>query len=475
MNRQNFFGHLALALTLIALAGFAGQMRRWNNQRASLAPARYERTNYAYTNAKPARAEVLVRFRAGTPLVKIKELAARLNDRFEDKFENVGNLAVLEDEDGADVQAVLAQYRALEEVEYAEANEEIRLDPDIRGRAWTDRAPGYPDVALPFKSSNDPKLSEQWSLHNEGQRGGKKDADIRALSAWVRTTGSSRVVVAVIDSGVDYTHRDLISNIWVRPDRIDEYRDEELGTIDDRQGYNAVDNSGDPMDDNGHGTHCAGIIGAEGDNNEGIAGINWTVEIMPLKFISSNGSGTTKDAIEAINYVIDRKRAGVNVRIISASWGSTAKSSALREAIKRAGDEGILFIAASGNSSMDSDRMPHYPAGFDLPNVVSVAALDRNDRLATFSNYGAKSVHIAAPGSEILSTWLGNQYEEHSGTSMATPEVAGVAALVLSLEPKLSVKELRERLFDSVDRLDSLKGKVSTGGRLNAARAVGAE
>jgi subtilisin family serine protease len=482
MNRQNFFGHLALALTLIAMAAFAGQMRRMRNQARSVAPPRYSTRADGYgggygrgQGVQQAKTEVLVRFRAGTPLVKIKEIAARLNDRFADKFENVGNLAVFEDKDGYSVQTVLAQYRALDEVEYAEANEEIHLEPDIRGRYYSDRAPGYPDVALPFKSSNDPKLSEQWSLHNEGQRGGKRDADIRALSAWTKTTGSERVVVAVIDSGVDYTHPDLFNNIWVRPANINEYTDDELGTINDENGYNAVDNNGDPMDDNGHGTHCAGIIGAEGDNSLGIAGINWKVEIMPLKFISSNGSGTTKDAIEAINYVIDRKRAGVNVRIISASWGSTAKSSALREAIKRAGDEGILFIAASGNSSADSDRMPHYPAGYDLPNVVSVAALDRNDRLASFSNYGAKSVHIAAPGAEILSTWLNNQYEEHSGTSMATPEVAGVAALVLSLEPKLSVKELRDRLFNSVDKLDTLKGKVSTGGRLNAARAVGAE
>ena len=479
MNRQNFFGHLALALTLIAMAGFAGQMRRWRNQATSV-PARPYVAQKQVERGMPkaAKAEVLVRFRAGTPLLKMKEIAARLNDSFEDKFENVGNLAVFEDEDGYNVQTVLAQYRALDEVEYAEANEEIRLEPDIRGmrdRYSSDRAPGYPDVALPFKSSNDPKLSEQWSLHNEGQRGGKREADIRALSAWARTTGSERVVVAVIDSGVDYTHPDLINNIWVRPAKIAEYMDEELGTIDDVNGYNAVDNSGDPMDDNGHGTHCAGIIGAQGDNSIGIAGINWTVEIMPLKFISSNGSGTTKDAIEAINYVIDRKRAGVNVRIISASWGSTAKSSALREAIKRANDEGILFVAAAGNSSADSDRMPHYPAGYELPNMISVGASDRNDRLASFSNYGAKSVHIAAPGSEILSTWLNNQYEEHSGTSMATPEVAGVAALILSIEPKLSVKELRDRLFNSVDKLDSLKGKVSTGGRLNAARAVGAE
>jgi thermitase len=480
MNRQNFFGHLALALTLIALAAFAGQMRRWQNQAESITTANHTTSNNdgdgGFAPARKQRkAEVIVRFRAGTPLAKIKEIAARLNDRFEDKFENVGNMAVLEDEDGEGVGEVVRQYSGFDEVLSAEPNNEISLDPDIRIRSVSDRAPGYPDVALPFKSSNDPKLGEQWSLRNEGQRGGKKDADIRALSAWAKTTGSDRIVVAVIDSGVDYTHPDLVHNIWTRPANVAEYTDDELGTIDDEHGYNAVDNTGDPMDDNGHGTHCAGIIGAEGDNNEGIAGINWKVEIMPLKFIGSNGSGTTKDAIEAINYVIDRKRAGVNVRIISASWGSTAKSSALREAIQRANDEGILFVAASGNSAADSDKMPHYPAGYDLPNIISVAALDRNDQLASFSNYGAKTVHIAAPGVEILSTWLGNQYEEHSGTSMATPEVAGVAALVLSLEPKLSVKELRERLLKSVDQLETLQGKVSTGGRLNAARAVGAD
>ncbi len=478
MNRQNFFGHLALALTLIALAAFAGQMRRWNNKSASApAPSYKQQSEHNYGGARraPLKAEVLVRFREGTSLQKMREIAARLNDRFQDKFENVGNLAVIEDRDGDNVQTVLLQYGALDEVEYAEAHEEIRLDPEIRNYNRGNRAPGYPDVEYQAEGPNDPKWSEQWSLDNSGQRGGKRGADIRALSAWAKTHGSEKVVVAVIDSGVEYTHPDLMNNIWIRPAKISEYADDELGTIDDRYGYNAVNNSGDPMDDNGHGTHCAGIIGAEGDNNLGIAGINWKVEIMPLKFISSNGSGTTKDAIECINYVIDRKRAGVNVRIISASWGSTANSSALREAIKRAGDEGILFIAAAGNSSADSDRMPHYPAGYDLPNVISVASLDRNDLLSTFSNYGAKSVHIAAPGSEILSTWLGGQYEEHSGTSMATPEVAGVAALVLTVEPKLSVNGLRERLFDSVDKLDGLKGKVSTGGRLNAARAVGAE
>jgi subtilisin family serine protease len=282
------------------------------------------------------------------------------------------------------------------------------------------------------------------------------------------------VVVAVLDSGVDYTHSDLINNIWVRPAGMAAYNDEELGEFDDVHGFSAVGDD-DPMDQNGHGTHCAGIIGAEGDNDEGIAGINWKVQIMPLKFMDANGSGTTADAIKAINYVIDRKRAGVNVRIISASWGSTMKSKALEDAIRKAGDEGILFVAASGNSSADSDKSPHYPAGYDLPNMISVAALNRNDELASFSNYGAKSVHVAAPGAEILSTWLKGSFEEHSGTSMATPLVAGEAALILSVSPNLSVKELRERIFKSVDKLDALNGKVATGGRINAAKAVKAE
>jgi len=281
------------------------------------------------------------------------------------------------------------------------------------------------------------------------------------------------VVVAVLDSGVDYTHTDLVGNMWMRPDSIPAYKDDELGAFNDLHGFNAADNRGDPMDDNGHGTHCAGIIGAEGDNNEGITGINWKVEIMPLKFMGRGGFGTTKDAIEAINYAIERKRAGVNVRVINASWGSTMYSKALEDTIRAAGEEGILFVAAAGNSSTNNDNRPHYPSNYNLPNVISVAALDRTDNLASFSNFGVKTVHIAAPGRDILSTWLGDDYREASGTSMASPYVAGLAALILASEPKLSVEKLRERVLKSVDKLDTLNGKVESGGRINAGKALG--
>jgi subtilisin family serine protease len=465
MNRNNFLPHAALALVLVLVAAFAGQVRNW--QKHARISRRVLVTQPVNIQTQPAapqplkHAEVFVRFRAGVSEDRIQDLAARLNDTIEDETEAVAGLSLIEDEDGKDATAVVSEYSALPEVEYAEPVFEIRLD---------ETGANYKPV-MP----NDPQFSEQWALANDGQNGGTKGADISALSAWSVGTGSNKVVVAVLDSGVDYTHPDLVNNMWKRPENIKAYEDANLGDIDDTNGYDALENDGDPMDENGHGTHCAGIIGAEGGNNEGITGVNWSVQIMPLRFMDANGSGTTKDAIEAINYVIDRNKAGVNVRIISASWGSTQRSRALEDVIKKAYDSGILFVAASGNSSVDTDRNPHFPSSYNLGNVISVAALDRNDQLTSFSNYGPKSVHVGAPGKDILSTYLNHEFKLSSGTSMATPVVAGVAALVLADEPKMTVDELRKRLLDSVDKLPGLKGKIVTGGRINAAKAVGGQ
>jgi subtilisin family serine protease len=468
MNRNNIFIHLALAFVLILVAAFAGQLNRmrkeWKSQIRIVPTADKKRATTSEDIALNetrnfGRPEVLVKFKSGVSRETIAGLTARLNDRIEDRIENAAGWESIDDLDNADAAALVAEYSQLAAVEYAEPNFEIQI-PDAFDTA---REPVLP---------HDPQFKFQWALANSGQRGGKQGADISATLAWATTTGAGDVVVAVLDSGVDYTHEDLRSNMWTRPADMAPYQDAELGTVDDLKGYNAIDSATDPMDDNGHGTHCAGIIGAEGENNLGIAGVNWKVEIMPLKFMNAGGFGTTKDAIEAINYVIERKKAGVNVRIISASWGSTQKSRALGDIIRKAYENDILFVAAAGNASTNNDRSPHYPSSYDVPNVVSVAALDRHDNLASFSNYGPKSVAIAAPGVDILSTWLGNNYEEKSGTSMATPVVSGVAALIVAQNPGISVDDLRKRLMDSTDPIVALNGKTVTGGRINAAKAV---
>lgn len=464
MNRNNIFIHVALALVLILVAAFAGQLSRWRKQLKSnvrIVPATEKKQptsaeEIALSETRNfGRPEVLVKFKSDVTREKIEILMSRFNDRIEDRIENVAGLESIDDLDNADANTVATQYSQLPEVEYAEPNFDIALEESVT-------------AIFP----RDPHFNDQWALANTGQRGGKIGADIRAPVAWQVTTGSNDVVVAVLDSGVDYTHEDLVENMWVRPSQMDPYHDDELGTVDDLNGFNAIDSASDPMDENGHGTHCAGIIGAEGENNIGIAGVNWNVRIMPLKFMNAGGFGTTKDAIEAINYVIERKRAGVNVRIISASWGSTQKSRALEDVIRKAYENDILFVAAAGNASVNNDRSPHFPSSYDVPNVISVAALDRHDQLAKFSNYGPKSVAIAAPGVEILSTWLGNQYEEKSGTSMATPVISGVAALILAENPRMSVTDLRKKLMDSTDPIVALKGKTVSEGRINAEKAL---
>ncbi len=331
------------------------------------------------------------------------------------------------------------------------------------------------DSAHQFTSAvpNDPMFPQLWGLNNTGQSGGQPHADINATDAWNISTGSRNVVVAVLDTGVDYTDSDLAPNIWTNPLDMAANGWNGDGFAGDVHGYDFYDNNGNPMDTNGHGTHVAGIIGADGDNGLGVTGVDWSVSIMALKFLGPSGAGYTSDAIRAINYAtMMRSRYGVNVRVINASWGGTIASAALENAIQAAGNAGILFVAAAGNSSQTSDVDPQYPAAYQLPNMLSVAATDSNDNLAWFSNYGPNSVNLAAPGVGIVSTVPGNRYASLSGTSMATPYVSGVAALAWSVDPDATVAQVRNAILEGVDPLASLQGKVTSGGRLDAFKTL---
>ncbi|MGI9054963.1 MAG: S8 family serine peptidase, partial [Pyrinomonadaceae bacterium] len=364
MNRNNFWIHLGIAVVVVTFAAVLGQISRWQFNRHNVAvekKSNVEKPLATKRSSKDCAPEVLVKFRSNVSLPEIEKLAAKNNDRVEDEIESVKNLVSIDDLDNADAEKVAAQYNKMTDlVEYAEPNFKIELDPAEQTKSVNAINRLSEDSNVP----NDPMFNEQWALSNTGQNGGKEKADLSALEAWEKTRGDSKVVIAVLDTGVDYTHPDLVTNIWFRPDNVPQYTDDELGTFNDTNGFDAADNQSDPMDDNGHGTHCAGIIGAEGNNDEGIAGINWKVQIMPLKFLGKGGFGSVKDAIESINYAIDRKRNGVNIRIISASWGSTQYSKALEEAIRAAGEAGILFVAAAGNDSTDNDKRPHYPSNY---------------------------------------------------------------------------------------------------------------
>jgi subtilase family serine protease/subtilisin family serine protease len=327
---------------------------------------------------------------------------------------------------------------------------------------------------------NDAFFHQLWALRNIGQAinglPGTAGADIHALPAWDMTTGSTASVVAVIDTGIDYTHQDLAPNVWSAPSAYTVSIDgTSITCAAGSHGFNAITRTCDPMDDHGHGTHVSGTIGAAGNNGRGVVGVNWTAQLLGIKFLDATGSGTTADAIAAVEYAIEVQRAfaagGANVRVLSNSWGGPDYSQALLEEVNAANDAGMLVVAGAGNDSFDNDLLPFYPASFDAPNVIAVAATTRDDSLAWFSNYGPSSVDIGAPGEDILSTTVGNGYAFASGTSMATPHVSGAAALVLS-QCDLDTAALTETLLGSVDRLPTLTGITTSGGRVNVNSAL---
>ena len=287
---------------------------------------------------------------------------------------------------------------------------------------------------------------------------------IQADLAWDSTTGTRDVVVGVVDTGIDYTHPDLAANVWSNGGSIN-------GCAAGTHGYNAITNSCDPMDDHKQGTHVSGTIGAVGNNGIGVIGVDPNVSVMGLKFLNSGGSGTTAGAVAAIDWAVKAKVAGVNVRVLSNSWGGGGYSQALKDEIDKAGARDILFVAAAGNFGGNNDSTPFYPCSYDTANEICVAASDNRDRLASFSNYGAGSVDLAAPGTDILSTILGGAYGTLSGTSMATPHVSGTAALVLAKGYE-SVSDLKTTILSTVDPIADAAGKTTTGGRLNADAAI---
>ncbi|CAN2046882.1 serine protease [Candidatus Magnetomoraceae bacterium gMMP-1] len=337
-----------------------------------------------------------------------------------------------------------------------------------------------------IKAPNDPGIDCVWAMNNTGQTGGSLGADIDAYEAWDTQTGSSSVIVGIIDSGIDYDHPDLAANMWKNPNEIPNngVDDDNNGYVDDVYGWDWFNNDNDPSDDYGHGTHCAGIVGAVGNNGKGVAGVCWNVKLMALKFLNEEGDGSVAAAIFVIEYA-----ALMGATLTSNSWGWSGESfELLKSAISCSN---MLFIVAAGNESSDNDFLSNYPSGFALDNIISVAAVTHNDQLAHFSNYGAVSVDLAAPGVNIVSTRPNNStgldddfkapgcglssdyYGIISGTSMAAPYVSGAAALVYSKNPSMTWQEIKAALLDNVDRISSLNDKTLTGGRLNVSKALG--
>jgi subtilisin family serine protease len=380
---------------------------------------------------------VLVRFASDASPAQRAEMRARA-DVERDATLAVRGLELVDPEPGVSVGTAVADLERMDGVLYAE-----------------------PDRVLHQGATpDDPLLSFEWGL-----------TAIRALDAWDVTTGSPQVTVAVVDTGIDASHPDLGPNLWTNPGESGDGRetngldDDGDGRIDDIHGWDFVDRDAQPQDGNGHGTHVSGTIAARGDNGIGVAGVTWNTTIMPLRVLGNDGSGYVSDVVTAYAYAA---RSGA--RVVNASLGGDSYSRAEHDAIAAAPN--TLFVVAAGNDGADDDATPEYPCDYELANVVCVAASDRADALASFSNYGATNVDLAAPGVDIASTWPGGRYVLLDGTSMATPHVSGAAALLLARDGGLTIDGLRAALLSSAHPVPALAGRVATGGRLDVAAAL---
>lgn len=470
---------LLASVVLLAFAGF----------RAEAAPA--PKGGFAEHRA----GEFVVKFKSGIQAKGLVRSFGTLSTRVT-SFKTDDRFAKVIVRTKMTTKEALRQLESSADVEYAEPNYIYRtnVEPPSRGVAkddWWGGNPGWggspgwgnnPVWGDPGsdwnngggRTPNDSDFGNLWGMLNTGQsdssgQAGTTGVDIGATAAWGVGTGSREIIVAVIDTGIDLTHEDLAANAYTNHGEVagNGVDDDGNGFIDDVQGWNFEANTNNAMDDNRHGTHCSGTIGGVGDNGKGVAGVSWQVSLMPIKFLSAQGSGSLTAAVESIKYATK-----MHANVMSNSWGGGGYSKAMEDAIKEARDAGILFVAAAGNESNNNDARPTYPAGYQVENVLAVAAIDNKDALASFSNYGARLVHIGAPGVRIWSSVPGNSYESLSGTSMACPHVAGASALLWSLNRGMSYADIKARLIATAEPTRALQRKTVAGGRLNIANAI---
>jgi subtilisin family serine protease len=376
---------------------------------------------------------------------------------------------------------VLHTYRAMPELQLVSVDESAMQDAITAYQK--DPSVEYVEPNYVYRingtTPNDALFGQLWGLNNTGQSNGVPDIDINAPEAWDITTGSSTSgVVAVIDTGVDYTHPDLAANMWTNPGEIpgNGLDDDNNGYIDDVHGINAITNSGNPMDDHDHGTHVSGTIAGQGNNGRGVAGVNWTAQILGCKFLDAAGNGTTANAVKCLDYVHVMKTRTVNpVNVIATnnSWGGGSFAQTLLDGIIQQRNDGILFVAAAGNAGANHDTTPSYPSSYFASNVISVASHDRSNNLASDSSYGRRMVHVAAPGVGVMSTVAGGGYAAFNGTSMAAPHVTGVLALLKAQDPSRDWRQLKNLVLAGGVSSAAATGKTLTGKRLRAADTGG--
>ncbi len=414
--------------------------------------------------------ELLVKFKSNVPATYSTAKHQSVGSSLVRRLNIVPNLEYVRLPQGLSVQEAIVKYMSDPGVEFAEPNYIRRVASVI---------------------PNDTYFRNQWALHNTGSyAGGTEDADIDAPEAWDISRGNPNLIIAVLDTGIDYNHSDLVGNIWVNRGEtscIDGVDNDSNGYVDDCLGWDFVGtdflssiDDNDPMDEYGHGTHVAGTIGAVGNNGNGITGVMWHSKLMPVKVLDADGYGTDEEIIQGIQYAVAN-----GAKIINASLGGPDFSYSLYNALATANAQGVLFVAAAGNGGDDgigdnNDLAPFYPASYNLPNVISVAATDQDDRRASFSNFGLNSVHVAAPGVYVLSTIPQNLYADKDfniGTSMAAPHVAGLAGLLMSYydgynNTLFDYIQIKNTILRYVDILDTLSGWIQTGGRINSYKAL---